>query len=138
MNEYLFENIDVGLKESFTTFLTKEMMSDFAVISGDHNPLHIDEAFAKDNGFKSNVVYGMLTSSLYSRLVGMNLPGKYALLQGIDVSFRKPVYVGDCLKVTGEVAYKNDAYKHLEIKAMIENQEEVVVSKAKIKVGVSE
>ena len=138
MNKYLFEDIDVGLKESFTIFITGEMMSGFAVISGDYNPLHTDEAFAKDNGFKSNVVYGMLTSSLYSRLVGMNLPGKHALLQGIDVSFRKPVYVGDCLQVTGEVMYKNDAYKLLEIKAIIENQEEAVVSKAKIKVGVIE
>ena len=83
----MFENIDVGLKESFTAFLTEEMMSDFAVIIGDHNPLHIDEAFAKDNGFKGNVVYGMLVSSLYSRLVGMNLPGKCALLQGIASFF---------------------------------------------------
>lgn len=138
MNEYLFQNIDVGLKECFTTFLTEEMMSSFAVISGDYNPLHIDESFAKENGFKSNVVYGLLTSSLYSRLVGMNLPGKYALLQGIDISFRKPVFIGDCLKVTGEVVYKNDAYKQLEIKAMIKNQEEIIVSKATIKVGVSE
>jgi len=138
MNEYLFENIDLGLKESFTAILTEEMMSSFAVISGDHNPLHMDEAFAKENSFKSKVVFGMLTSSLYSRLVGMNLPGKYALLQGIDISFRKPVYIGDCLKVKGEVMYKNDAYKQLEIKAIIENQEDIIVSKAKIKVGVNE
>ena len=138
MNEYIFEDIDVGLKESFTASLTEEMMSSFAVISGDYNPLHIDEAFAKENGFKSNVVFGMLTSSLYSRLVGMNLPGKYALLQGIDISFRKPVYVGDRLTVKGEVVYKNDAYKQLEIKAMVKNQEEIIVSKAIIKVGVSE
>jgi 3-hydroxybutyryl-CoA dehydratase len=138
MNEYLFEDIEVGSKESFTAYVTEEMMSSFAEVSGDYNPLHIDEVFAKENGFNSKVVFGMLTSSLYSRLVGMNLPGKHALLQGIELSFRKPVYVGDCLKVTGEVVYKNDAYKQLEIKAMIENQEEVIVSKAKIKVGVSE
>ena len=46
----------------------------FSLLTMNHNPLHIDEAFAKDNGFKGNVVYGMLVSSLYSRLVGMNLP----------------------------------------------------------------
>jgi len=136
MNEYKFENIKIGLLESFNTKINSSMMDKFLEISNDVNPLHIDKEYAKDKGFPDRVVYGLLTSSFYSTLVGVYLPGKYCILQGIDIQFSKPVYIDDELKISGKVSYINEAYKQIEIKATIVNQENKKVSKATIKVGV--
>jgi 3-hydroxybutyryl-CoA dehydratase len=108
-------------------------MNKFLDISNDINPLHIDKNYAKQKGFKDRVVYGMLTSSFYSTLVGVYLPGKYCILQGIDIQFSKPVYIDDELRISGKVSYINEAYKQIEIKATIINQENKKVSKATIK-----
>lgn len=112
-----------------------EKLKKFVEISGDHNPLHTDEAYAKSKGYPSEVVHGLLSSSLYSSLVGLYLPGKYALLHSINISFEKPVFCGDELTVAGEVTYINEAYQQIEIKASITNQNHVRVSSAKIKAG---
>ena len=136
MNEYKFSDIEIGLEESFEVKIDNSKMNKFLDISNDINPLHVDSNYAKKKGFPNRVVYGLLTSSFYSTLVGVHLPGKYNLLQGIDIQFFKPVYVGDALKVSGKVCYINKAYKQIEIKAFITNQNNEKVSKAVIKTGV--
>ncbi|PHR52751.1 MAG: dehydratase [Robiginitomaculum sp.] len=135
MNEYKFSDIYVGLTESFEAKITSEMQDRFLKICGDINPLHIEEEYARQNGFAYRVVYGLLTSSFYSTLVGVYLPGKYCILHGIDIQFSAPVFIGDVLKVTGKIIYINDAYKQLEIKAFITNQNNKKISKSIIKTG---
>ena len=136
MNNYKFVDIHVGLEESFSVRVKSEKLDKFLKISGDINPLHTDTEYSKSKGFSDRVVYGMLTSSFFSTLVGVYLPGKYCLLQGIDIQFSKPVYIDDILTITGKVSYINEAYKQIEIKAIIINQDNERVSKATIKVGV--
>jgi len=126
------------MRAQFEVPLTAEMMTAFAAISGDLNPLHRDEDYARQKGFPGRVAFGMLTSSLYSRLVGMYLPGKRALLQGIDLEFKGPAYIGDVLSVSGEVTYLNEAYRRVELKGQIVNQAGQLISTAKIRVGVHE
>lgn len=127
-----------GFSEEFSVVVTEAMMSEFEKISGDSNPLHTDVAYAKKRGFRDKVVYGMLTASFYSTLVGMYLPGKNAILQGMDISFNNPVFPGDRLTVKGEVSYINEAYRMIEISAYIKSDGDKKVSKAKIKVGLYE
>ena len=136
MNSYKFFDINVGLEESFSVRVNSEKLDQFLKISGDINPLHTDAEYSKSKGFSDRVVYGMLTSSFFSTLVGVYLPGKYCILQGVDIQFSKPVYIDDILTITGKVSYINEAYKQLEIKAVIINQDNKKVSKATIKVGV--
>jgi len=136
MNEYKFSDIEIGLRESFEVKIDASKMDKFLDISNDTNPLHVDSNYAKKKGFPNRVVYGLLTSSFYSTLVGVYLPGKYCILQGIDIQFSKPVYIGDALKISGKVSYINEAYKQIEIKAFITNQNNEKVSKATIKTGV--
>ena len=136
MNEYKFLDIVVGLEESFEVKIDASKMDKFLDISNDITPLHIDSNYAKEKGFSYRVVYGLLTSSFYSTLVGVYLPGKYCILQGADIQFSKPVYIGDTLKISGKVSYTNEAYKQIEIKAFITNQNNEKVSKATIKAGV--
>jgi acyl dehydratase len=76
-----------------------------------------------------------MTSSLYSTLVGVYLPGKYALLQGIDIDFNSPVFAGDKLIVQGEIVFLSEAYKRLEVKASIRKEDRKLVSKAVIRAG---
>ena len=138
MNDYGWPDLVVGQSAAFEVFVTAEVLNSFAAISGDYNPLHMDAAFAKASGFDGQVVFGMLTASFYSRLIGMHLPGKRALLHGIHVEFKSPAYIGDRLSVSGEIAYLNDAYHRLEVKARIVNQNGKVISKATIQAGVHE
>ncbi len=107
----------------------------FAALSGDGNPLHVDEEYATAAGFPGPVLFGMLTSALYSRLVGVYLPGRFALLQGIDLDFSAPCHAGEPLHVAGEVVYMNEAYQRFEIKATIRKADKKLVSKAIIRVG---
>jgi len=136
MNNYSFPDIYVGQVHSFRKTIEPAMMTDFLNITGDNNPLHTDIAHAKEHGFSEKVVYGLLTSAFYSTLVGVYLPGKYCILQGIEIQFLRPVYVGDTIDVTGVISYINKAYKQLEIKALVKNQNNIKVSKATIKTGV--
>ena len=136
MNQYKFLEIEVGLEATFEVEVDKSMMDKFLEISNDINPLHIDNNYARKKGFPERVVYGLLTSSFYSTLVGVYLPGKYCILQGIDIQFSNPVYIGDALKICGKVTYINKSYKQVEIKSFITNQNNKRVSKATIKIGV--
>lgn len=95
MNKYKFEDLYLGLKEEFDVVVTEEKMKQFENLSGDINPLHIDEEYAKSKKMIGKVVYGMLTSSFYSTLVGVHLPGEKCFLQGIDINFKKPVFIGE-------------------------------------------
>ncbi|MBF0467003.1 MAG: MaoC family dehydratase N-terminal domain-containing protein [Nitrospirae bacterium] len=133
MNEYKFKDMAVGLTQSFSVDITDEMMDLFLRLSGDCNPLHIHKEFAESKGFADRVVYGMLTSSFYSTLAGVYLPGRYCLLSGVDIAFHKPVYVGDTLTITGEIAFISESTGQIEMKARIQNQKNEKVSNAKIK-----
>lgn len=135
MNEYRFAALSIGLRESFSVVITKNMLDSFFALSGDVNPLHTNSDYAAACGFQDQVVHGMLTASFYSTLVGVYLPGKFSLLQGADISFQSPVYVGDTLSVEGEVKYLNEAYRQMEVSARILNQHGNRVSKAKLRVG---
>lgn len=77
MNEYRFEDLEIGQTESFQSTITEEMMRMFCTITGDQNPLHMQELFAREKGYENRVVYGMLSASFISTLGGMYLPGKY-------------------------------------------------------------
>jgi len=135
MNTYSWEELEPGLAAEYEVVVSEEMMARFLATTGDENPLHLDAAFALARGFKSRVVYGLLTASFYSTLAGVYLPGKSCLLHGLKVDFNAPVYVGDRLRVRGTVAHRNEAYRQLEIACDIANQSAEIVSKAKLKVG---
>ena len=135
MNSYRFEDLYEDLSVSFEETVTEEMMESFRQISGDENPLHRNQEFAQSQGYKDRVVYGMLTSSFLSQLVGVYLPGKYCLLQGMELKYLHPVYAGDTLTIKGSVCELHPSVRMAVIKALITNQDGVKVVKGKINVG---
>ena len=136
MQEYLIKDIKIGLKHSFEVEITDVQMQLFLEISGDNNPMHLDSIYAKSKGMKEKIVYGMLTSSFYSTLAGVYIPGKYALLHSIDIRFVNPVFIGDKLIVEGVVTFVHELFHQIEVKATIRNQRNEKISGAKIKIGV--
>ena len=135
MVDLAYEQLHIGLSASFERLLKAEDLDAFAALSGDHNSLHTDQAYAVAGGFPGRVAHGMLSGALYSTLVGMHLPGLRALLMGIDISFHAPVFAGDRLTISGEITHRQDAFKLIEITAKIVDQDGRKLSKAKIKVG---
>ena len=135
MNNYRFEDLKIGQEESFSVTVTEEMMRLFLELSGDTNPLHNDDEFAISQGYQNKVVYGLLTTSFISKLVGVLLPGRNCLLQGIEVKYSRAVYVGDVLIVKGVVDELHKSVKRAEIKVFIINQDEKKVVKGKVEVG---
>ena len=138
MNTYKFKDVNLGLSKEFDIIITEEMMDEFEKISGDINPMHKDFNYAQSYRMNGRVVYGLLTSTFYSTLVGVYLPGKFAFLHSIDIQFLKPVYIGDIIKVKGKIVEKNETFNQIYIKGSIINQNGIKVSRAKIKVGVLE
>lgn len=142
MNEYKLDEILVGQRECFSKEITLEMENSFREITGDDNPLHRDDKFAVGVGkgkFKGHAVFGMLTASLYSTFAGMYMPGKYSLIHSFEeLSFLKPVFVGDILTIEGEVIDKDEALRLIRVKLLTKNQDGKTVSRAKMKILVLE
>ena len=138
MNKYKFSEISINDSEHFTTVINKKMINEFCNISGDINPLHLNDSFAKKYGFKRKIVYGLLTSAFYSKLIGVHLPGLYSVIDSIEIQFVKPVYDGDKLTIMGVVLNKDSRFKFVNIESKIKNQDDEIVSKAKIRVHVKE
>lgn len=134
MNTYCFAELNVGDNFSFQEKITEEKMDLFLLLSGDNNPLHISDEYAQQFHMKGRVVYGMLSSSFYSKLVGVYLPGENCLLQEIAITFNNPIYINDEIVITGKIIAKDETFHRLEIQAKI-LLGDVVISKAKIKVG---
>lgn len=136
MREYTYEDCAIGLKEFFEVMITEDMVYGFRTLSEDRNPLHNDEQFAKEKGFKGKVVYGMLTASFLSTLAGMYLPGKHCLIQEVSLKFVKPVYIGEKLIISGEVQERNDLFNQLVLKVRISNEAGENVLRGKMHIGV--
>lgn len=138
MNEYTYDDILIGMTESFSKRITLEMEDAFRAITGDENPLHKDDVYAvqvSGGKFERHVAFGMLTASLYSTVAGMYLPGKYSLIHSLEsVDFKKPVFAGDELFITATVKDKQDDLHLIILDVVIRNQNNKVVSKASMKV----
>ena len=133
LSEYTFDEIEIGLTKQFQITITESMIDDFAKISGDYNPLHMDEKFAQSRDFTKRVCHGMLLGSLFSRLVGMYIPGKHGLYFSQTLNFVNPTIVDDTVTVTGKVISKSESTKIIELKTTIKNSSHVLVDgKAKV------
>lgn len=134
LNDYSYREIREGFEYGFERVITIEDVIKFSQLSGDANPLHIDEQYAKSTPFKSPIVHGMLASSLFSTLVGMACPGKRALYLSQTLSFKSPVYPGKKLEVRGKIKQKVDSIGVIRIETFILQDKEVVISgEAKVK-----
>lgn len=100
---YKLEEIKVGMRESYSQTITDADVKDYSGISGDKNPVHMDEEYAKASRFGKRIAHGMLSSGFFSALFGTKLPGQGCVYVSQSLKFRKPVYIGDTVTATVEV-----------------------------------
>ncbi len=93
-NGYYFEDLEVGMKATYATVVTEDAIRDFAEISGDKNPVHLDEEYASSTVFKERIAHGILTASYISAVIGMELPGPGCIYVSQSLNFMAPVMIG--------------------------------------------
>ncbi len=96
------EDLSVGTARERTQRLGAEEIEAFAALTGDRNPVHLDAAYAEGTRFKGRIAHGMLTASLISAVLGMDLPGPGAIYLSQTLAFKRPVRLGD--EVTARVS----------------------------------
>ena len=100
---YRLEDIKIGMIASYSQTVTDSDIKTFAGLSGDRNPVHLDEEYSKHSRFGKRIVHGMISVSFFSALFGTELPGPGCVYVDQAVKFRKPVYIGDTVVATVEV-----------------------------------
>lgn len=108
-----------GMRCSWDFRFSNEDMRTFEHLSGDHNPVHTDPAFAKARGFDAPLIYGLLLASQLSRLIGQELPDHHAILTGISMDFMSPAFADENLRFDAELVSKSDATHALGFKCRI-------------------
>ena len=128
-SEYTFDQIEIGLSIEFQVTISESMVDNFAKVSGDFSPIHMDDKYAKSTSFGKRVVHCMLLASFLSRVDGMYLPGKHALYLSQSVEFRNPCFIGDTVKVFSKVIDKSKSTKILKTESKITNpQNEILLT----------
>ncbi len=89
------EDMEIGLSRNLTKVVTDEDIEMFAKVSTDHNPIHLDDDYAKKTMFKGRIAHGMLTAGLVSAVIGEQLPGRGAIYLAQSLKFLAPVRPGD-------------------------------------------
>lgn len=117
----------IGKEESLTVTITSEMVNDFAKLSGDLNPIHIDEEYAKQTIFGKRISHGMLVASLISNVIANKLPGPGTIYMSQDLSFRKPVFINDEVTAVVTVLEKKKEKPIYKLKTVCVNQNNEIV-----------
>ncbi|MCH8500071.1 MAG: MaoC family dehydratase N-terminal domain-containing protein [Marinobacter sp.] len=128
-----YDELSVGDSASFSRTLTEQDLVLFAAVSGDVNPVHLDEAFAATTPFKERIAHGMWSGSLISAALATVLPGPGTIYLGQSLAFKRPVKLGDTLTVKLAVQEKQEKNRVV-IGCSVTNQngEEVVSGEAKV------
>lgn len=128
--------LTIGQSASFTKRITENDINAFAEISGDFNPIHVDEEAAKKSMFGRRIAHGMLSASFISAVLGMYLPGEGTIYLGQNLKFLKPVDIGDEItaKVTvAEIVNADKGIYKLSTQCFNQKEEMVIDGEATVK-----
>jgi 3-hydroxybutyryl-CoA dehydratase len=112
-DSYKIEEIAPGMSASMTHVVTDEDVRKFADVSGDHNPVHLDEDYAQKSRFGRRIAHGLFGASFFSGLFGTKLPGRGCVYAAQNLKFRRPVYIGDAVTATVTVLSVDVAKKRV-------------------------
>ena len=120
-----------GQTHSMQVRISRDDLAQYVELSGDAAPLHTDAAFAQAAGFEGVVVHGAYLMALTSRLVGMEFPGPRAILERMDMAFRKPCYVPCEIKLAATVKQISEAVATVILDIVISDSEGAVLASGK-------
>ena len=132
--EAKLNNLHVGQKTEFTETITESMIQEFAKLSGDYNPHHIDEEYAKKTKYEKRICHGMLLASLFSKLTAMYLPGQGSLYISQTLNFVSPAFIDDVVTVSGEITKISSSTGIVRVKTEITNMNNNLIVSGEAKV----
>ncbi len=119
--------IKIGDSASITKTFSDADVRSFAEISGDKNPIHLDDEYAEKTQFKRRLVHGLLAAGLISAVIGTELPGEGSIYLNQSLSFRAPVFIGDRITATVTVVKLREDKPIITLETVCKNQDEKVV-----------
>ena len=122
-----FDQLSIGDTDRFSKTVTETDIYLFAGVSGDFNPAHIDEAYARGTFFKTRIAHGMLSAGFISAVIGTRLPGPGTVYLQQSLNFSAPVRIGDTVTAEVAVVEKMADKKRVRLKTVCVNQEGVQV-----------
>ena len=127
-------NITIGQSACFTKTITESDVYTFAGISGDLNPAHINEEYAKTTRFGGRIAHGMLSAGLISAVIGMQLPGPGTIYMGQELKFLSPVRIGDTVTARVQVASFDEKRRQAVLETTCTNQDNALLISGQAKV----
>lgn len=122
-----YDQIKIGDSASFGKTVTESDIYMYAGVTGDLNPAHVNEAYARGTFFKTRIAHGMLSGGFISAVIGTRLPGPGTVYMKQSLSFLAPVRIGDTITATVEVVEKVDEKKRILLKTTCTNQDGTLV-----------
>ncbi len=110
------EDLTIGQFAQARRTVSADDIDRFAAVSGDHNPVHVDAAFAARTQFKTRIAHGMLAGAFISALLGDELPGPGAIYISQSMKFRRPIHIGDEVTTRVEVSAIDARHAHVALK----------------------
>lgn len=115
---YTYEEIDEGMTDVFSKTVTEADIAAFAGVSGDTNPVHLNEEFAAGTMFKTRIAHGMLSAGFISTVFGTKLPGPGCIYISQNLKFKAPVKIGDTVVARVTAVEKDDAKKFIKFETI--------------------
>lgn len=97
---YSIDSLMPGMSVSCSRLITDQMVREFSELSGDSNPVHLNEEYAAGTRFKRRIAHGLMSASFFSSLFGTKMPGEGCVYASQSLRFRRPVYIGDTVEAT--------------------------------------
>ena len=125
---YFIEDLSAGMEATYSRVASREDIDMFAQVSGDTNPLHLDEAYAATTMFNGCIAHGMLSAGYISKVLGTQLPGPGAIYLSQSLKFKAPVRPGDQVDTRVEITGLDEARRRVTVTCECRVGETVVVS----------
>jgi len=113
---YYLEELTIGMTSSFEKTISAKDIEAFAAVTGDTNPVHLDEAYAQTTPFKARIAHGMMSAGLISTVLGTQLPGPGCIYLDQQIKFRAPVFINDTVVATVTVEEINERRGRVSLK----------------------
>ena len=127
-------NLHIGQKAEFLEIISESCVQEFAKLSGDFNPHHMDEEYAKKTKYQKRICHGMLLASFFSKLTAMYLPGQGSFYLSQTLNFVSPAFINDEVTVRGEITKISSSTGIVRVKTQIINKNNVLLVSGDAKV----
>ena len=127
-NKFNITEIKVGMSASYTRKITDQDIKQFAAVSGDMNPIHLNEEYAKNTRFKRRIAHGLFTASFFSTIFGTKFPGEGSIYTSQNLEFKRPIYIDDTVIATVIVKSVDEARKKAVFETICTVSGEIVTS----------